>query len=136
MTNSINEIPNAKVMFVIGSNATEAHPVIGTKMKQALANGAKLIVVDPRCIELAECSDVWLRLRPGTDIALINGIMNIILAKGWEDREFIEQRTEEFEKFRENLLKYTPDVANILAASSSCSTGTPVTLLTTSGVYF
>ena len=119
MTNSINEIPNSKVMFVIGCNATEAHPIIGTKMMQALANGAKLIVADPRCIELAECSDLWMRLRPGTDIALINGIMNIILANGWEDRVFIEERTEDFEKLRENLQKYTPDVVSKI-------TGVPV----------
>lgn len=119
MTNSINEIPYSKVMFVIGSNTTEAHPVIGTKMKQALANGAKLIVADPRCIELAECADVWLRLRPGTDIALVNGIMNIILAEGWEDRPFIEERTEEFEKFRETIQKYPPEVVSKI-------TGVPV----------
>ena len=119
MTNSINEIPNTKVMFVIGSNTTEAHPVIGTKMKQALANGAKLIVVDPRETQLAECSDLWLRLRPGTDIALINGIMNIILANGWEDREFIEKRTEGYEKFRETIKNYPPEVASQI-------TGVPV----------
>ena len=119
MTNSINEIPDTKVMFVIGSNATEAHPVIGTKMKQALAKGAKLIVVDPRSTDLAEHSDVWLRLRPGTDIALINGIMNIILANGWEDKEFIEERTEGFEKVREAVQKYTPEVVSQL-------TGVPV----------
>lgn len=112
MTNSINEIPNAEVMFVIGSNATEAHPVIGTKMKQALAKGAKLIVADPRCIDLAERSDVWLRLRPGTDIALINGIMNIILANGWENKAFIEERTEGFEKLREAVQAYTPEVVS------------------------
>ncbi len=112
MTNSINEIPDTKVMFVIGSNATEAHPVIGTKMKQALAKGAKLIVVDPRYIDLAERSDVWLRLRPGTDIALINGIMNIIIANGWEDRAFIEARTEGYEKVKETVQKYTPEVVS------------------------
>ncbi len=109
MTNSINEIPNAEVMFVIGSNTTEAHPVIGTKMRQALAKGAKLIVIDPRCIDLAEQADVWLRLRPGTDIALVNGIMHIILAKGWEDRKFIAERTEGFEKLKETVEKYTPE---------------------------
>ncbi len=99
-------------MFVIGSNPTEAHPVIGTKMKQALAKGAKLIVADPRRIDLADHSDVWLRLRPGTDIALINGIMNIILANGWEDKAFIEERTEGFEKVREAVQKYTPEVVS------------------------
>lgn len=112
MTNSINEIPNAQVMFVIGSNTTEAHPVIGTKMKQALARGAKLIVVDPRRIELAEDAHIWMRIRPGTDIALINGIMNIILTKGWEDKNFIEERTEGYEQFKENLKKFAPEVVS------------------------
>lgn len=88
-------------------------------MLQALANGAKLIVVDPREIELAERSDLWLRLRPGTDIALINGIMNIILANGWEDRKFIEERTEGYEKFRETIKKYPPEVVSEI-------TGVPV----------
>lgn len=112
MTNSINEIPNAEVMFVIGSNTTEAHPVIGTKMKQALARGAKLIVADPRRIELADKADVWMQLRPGTDIALINGIMNIILEKGWADRKFIEERTEGYEAFVENLKKFPPEAVS------------------------
>jgi len=119
MTNSINEIPNTKAMFVIGSNPTEAHPVIGTKMKQALAKGSKLIVVDPRYTNIAESADVWLRLRSGTDIALINGIMNIILAKGWEDREFIEARTEGFEETRKTIEKYTPELVSQI-------TGVPV----------
>ena len=119
MTNSINEIPDSKVLFVVGSNATEAHPIIGAKMKQALARGAKLVVVDPRKIELAEKADLWLRLRPGTDIPLINGIMNIILANGWEDKEFIAERTEEFEKFKENLQKFPPEVVSKI-------TGVPV----------
>lgn len=112
MTNSINEIPNAQVMFVIGSNTTEAHPVIGTKMKQALARGAKLIVVDPRRIELAEKADIWMRLQPGTDIALINGILNIILEKGWADKKFIEERTEGFEALVENLKKFPPEAVS------------------------
>jgi len=119
MTNSINEIPNTKVMFVIGTNTTEAHPVIGTKMKQALAKGAKLIVVDPRETQLAEYSDIWLRLRPGTDIALINGIMNIILANGWENRAFIEERTEGYELFLETIKKYPPELVSEI-------TGVPV----------
>lgn len=143
MTNSINEIPNTKLMFVIGSNTTEAHPVIGTKMKQALANGAKLIVVDPRETQLAEVSDLWLRLRPGTDIALLNGIMNIILANGWEDRTFIEERTEGYEKFRETIEKYPPEVASqitgvpvdqLIEAARMYATTTPAQIFYTLGI--
>ncbi len=122
MTNSINEIPNAEVMFVIGSNTTEAHPIIGTKMKQALARGAKLIVADPREIELARDAHIWMRLKPGTDIALINGIMNIIVENGWEDRAFIEERTEGYQELRENLKKFPPEEVSKI-------TGVPVELM-------
>ena len=118
MTNSINEIPNSQVMLIVGSNTTEAHPIIGAKMKQAMARGCKSIVIDPRRIELAEKADLWLRIRPGTDIALINGIMNIILENGWEDRKFIAERTEEFAKFAENVKKYPPEVVSKITGIS------------------
>lgn len=88
MTNSINEIPFDKVMFVIGANPPEAHPVIGAKMRQALKRDAKLIVADPRKTELAEKAQAWMRLKPGTDIALINGLMHIILQAGWHNKEY------------------------------------------------
>ncbi len=119
MTNSINEIPDSKVLFIIGSNPTEAHPIIGTKMKQAVARGAKVVAVDPRRTEMADVADVWLRLRPGTDIALINGIMNIILANGWEDKKFIAERTEGFDQLRAQVAKFPPEVVSKI-------TGVPV----------
>ena len=92
MTNSIGEIVDTDCMFVIGSNTTENHPVIGAKMKQALKKGAKLIVADPRRIELAEYADVFLQLKPGTNIALLNGMMNVIIEKGLYDEKYIEER--------------------------------------------
>ena len=98
MTNSIGEIPDSKVIFLIGGNPTEAHPVIGAKMRQALRNGAKLIVADPRRIKLASEADIFMQLRPGTDIALINGMMHIILNAGWHDQEFIDAHTTDFGK--------------------------------------
>lgn len=109
MTNSINEIPQSKVLFVIGANPTEAHPVIGAKMRQALRNGAKLVVADPRKTELAGKAHVWLRLKPGTDIALINGLMHIILKSSWQDKQFIEECTSGFEKVAEVVEKYNPE---------------------------
>lgn len=109
MTNSINEIPQSKVLFVIGANPTEAHPVIGAKMRQALRNGATLIVVDPRKTELAGKAHVWLRLKPGTDIALINGLMHIIIKSGWQDKTFIEACTSGYEQVAETVEKYTPE---------------------------
>lgn len=111
MTNSIQEILDTDAMFVIGSNTTENHPVIGSIMKQALKRGAKLIVADPRRIELAEYADVFLQLKPGTNIALLNGMMNVIIEKGLYDKEYIETRTENFEQLVELVKEYTPERA-------------------------
>ncbi len=109
MTNSIEEILDADAIFVIGSNTTENHPVIGTFMKRAVKNGAKLIVADPRRIELAEYADVFLQIKPGTNIALLNGMMNVIINNDLHDKKFIEERTENFEEFKEVIMDYTPD---------------------------
>ncbi len=110
MTNSINEIVNNDVLFVIGSNTTETHPIIGLKMKKAFRRGAKLIVADPRRIPLVSFADIWLRQRPGTDVALLNSIMHVILKESLEDSEFIKNHTEGFEAFRSSLAEFTPDM--------------------------
>ena len=109
MTNSVNEILDEDLLFVIGSNTTEAHPVIGIKMKQAVRRGTKLIVVDPRRTELAGMADLWLPLRSGTDIALINGLMHIIVKEGWQDEAYIKERCEGYEALRETIERYTPE---------------------------
>jgi formate dehydrogenase alpha subunit len=114
MTNSVNEILDAELLFVIGSNTTEAHPIIGNKMKQAVRNGTKLIVVDPRTTELAAMADLHLRLRSGSDAALINGMMHNILREGWEDRAYIEARTDGFEAVQELVKNYTPEVVSAI----------------------
>jgi formate dehydrogenase alpha subunit len=107
MTNSIAEIEDAKCIFIIGSNTTEAHPLIGSRIFKAKAKGAKIIVADPRKIHLARYADIYVRHHLGTDVALINGIMNVILKEGWYDRKFIEERTEGFKEFRKVVEKYT-----------------------------
>ena len=112
MTNSIGDIVGNDVLFIIGSNATEAHPIIGNKMKQAHLRGAKLIVVDPRRTELAEHAHLWLQLRPGTDNALVNGMMHTIISNGWHDKEFIETRTEGFDALWETVKDYPAEVAS------------------------
>ncbi|MBN1834746.1 MAG: formate dehydrogenase subunit alpha [Spirochaetales bacterium] len=110
MTNSITEFRFADCFFVTGSNTTEAHPIIALEIKAAVEkNGAKLIVADPREIDLVRFATLWLRHRSGTDVALFNGIMHVILAEGLEDREFIEKRTEDFEKLKAVLADYTPE---------------------------
>jgi len=111
MTNAIEDITTqAKAIFVIGSNTTEQHPVIGMRIRQAVRQrGAVLIVADPRRIALTDFAVLHLRHKPGTDVALVNGLMNIILANNWEDQPFIETRTEGFEEFKAFIEQYTPD---------------------------
>jgi formate dehydrogenase alpha subunit len=109
MTNSIAEIENSKCIFIIGSNTTEAHPLIGSRILKAKENGAKLIVVDPRRIQLSFYADIFVRHQLGTDVALINGILNVILKEGWYDRKFVEERTEGFKEFQKVVEKYTPE---------------------------
>lgn len=111
MTNSIEEILYNETIFIIGSNTTENHPVIGTFVKRAIKKGAKLIVADPRRIELADYADVFLQIKPGTNIALINGMMNVIIENKLYDREFIEKNTENFEELKEVVKSYTPEIA-------------------------
>ncbi len=121
MTNSMKDVANqAAAMLIIGSNTTEQHPVFGTMIRQAvLRRGVKLVVADPRRIDMIEFATLHLRHKPGTDIALINGLMNIILKKGWEDEGFIEERTEGFKEFKSVVDGYTPD-------KSAAITGVPV----------
>jgi formate dehydrogenase alpha subunit len=110
-TNSFDQIEDADVLFVIGSNTTEAHPIVSLKMIKAASKGAKIIVADPRKIELVGLATVWLNLKPGTNIALLNGMMNVILREGLEDRDFIAGRTEGFEKMQKVVMEYPPDRA-------------------------
>src|SRR5512136_43501 len=101
MSNSMRDVANqAAAMFIIGSNTTEQHPVFGTMIRQAvLRRGVKLVVADPRRIDMVDFATLHLRHKPGTDIALLNGLMNIILENGWEDQSFIRERTEGFDEF-------------------------------------
>ncbi len=112
MTNSMKELRYAECIFVTGSNTTEAHPIIALDIKAAVKrNGAKLIVADPRKIDLVRFATLWLRHKSGTDVALFNGIMHVILSEGLEDREFIKQRTENFDEFYNTIRQYTPERA-------------------------
>ena len=111
MTNPMKDVyENANSIFVIGSNTTGQHPVFGAKMRQAvLQRAVKLVVADPRKIKLCEFATLHLQHKPGTDIALVNGLMHIIFEKGYENKQFIQARTENFDAFMENLKSYPPD---------------------------
>jgi formate dehydrogenase alpha subunit len=114
MTNSIRDIAQeSRCIFVIGSNTTEQHPVLGTKLRWAKwQRGAKLIVADPRRIDLADYADLHLCHKPGTDLALLNGLMHVIVREGWHDQAFIAERTEGFEELKRVVEKYTPQVVS------------------------
>lgn len=112
MTNSVNEVFKTDLMFVIGSNTTEAHPIIGNKMQQAHRKGKKLIVVDPRKTELAREADLHISLKSGTDAALINGIMHIIIEEELYAKEYVESKVERFEEVKELVSKYNPELVS------------------------
>jgi formate dehydrogenase alpha subunit len=112
MTNSIGEIVGNDVLFIIGSNATEAHPIIGNKMKQAAARGAKLIVIDPRRTELADHAYMWLQIRPGTDNAFVNGVLHTIITNGWHDQAYIDERCEGWDDLWDTVKDYPAERAS------------------------
>ena len=111
MSNTMADIAeNAQAVLVIGSNTTEQHPVFGTMLRQAvLKRGMRLVVADPRAIDLTEFAALHLSQKPGTDVALINGLMHIIVMNGWQDKAFINERTENFESLDKVLEQYPPE---------------------------
>jgi len=109
MTNSMAEFEDSACIFVIGSNTTACHPLIAKRIYRAKEKGAKLIVADPRTIQLSRFADVAVTQRLGSDVALLNGMMHIILKNGWHDKAYVEERTEEFDAFKAVVENYTPD---------------------------
>ncbi|MCL5038118.1 MAG: formate dehydrogenase subunit alpha [Chloroflexi bacterium] len=112
MTNSIPDIAESDIIFIIGSNPGENHPLVASRIIQAVRErGAGIILADPRGIDLMPFVNVHMAQRPGTDVALINAMMHVILEEGLEDREFINSRTEGIEALEEKLKEYTPERA-------------------------
>jgi len=111
MTNSVAEIKDCRVLFVIGSNPTEAHPIVGLEMKKALRRGAKLIVCHPRKTWIAKRADIHTQHRPGSDNMLINALMNYVVKEGLYNKEFVKKRCENFDAFVDNLKLYSVENA-------------------------
>jgi formate dehydrogenase alpha subunit len=110
MTNSIEEIEFTDVILATGTNTTENHPVISSRVKRAVRqHGAKLIVIDPREIGLVKYANIWLRHKPGTDVAVLNGLMNVIISEDFYAKEYVETRTEDFDALKKIVEKYTPE---------------------------
>jgi len=143
MTNSIDEISDSTCIFAIGTNTTEAHPIIGLEMIEAVRRGGKLIVANPREIDLVRYADLWLRHSPGTDVALLMGMMRVIVDEGLADSAFINERCEGFEAFTESLkdfdLGFVEQVtrvprAKIVEAARMLATNGPAAIFYSMGI--
>lgn len=108
-TNPADDIERSDVLLLAGTNATEAHPVIGARIKQQVLRGARLIVVDPRRTELADLADVHLQGRPGSNVAVFNGLARLLLEEDWADRSFLAERADGLAELRERVAAYTPE---------------------------
>ena len=110
MTNSIREVSESAGFFIIGSNTTDNHPVLGSMIKNEVVNNKKkLIVADPRRIELAKYADYYFQIKPGTNIAILNGFMHVLIKEGLYDKDYVATRCEGFDELAKVLEKYTPE---------------------------
>ncbi len=143
MTNSIEEVSGAACILAIGTNTTATHPVIGLKIKKAVRDGAKLIVANPREIDLCRIAHVWLRHRPGSDVALLMGMMRVIVEEGLADSSFIEERCENFDAFKRSVEPFDLDFVErittvpreqVAEAARLYATKRPATILYAMGI--
>jgi len=143
MTNSISEVGDARCILAIGTNTTAAHPVIGFEIGKAVRKGAKLIVANPREIDLVGSAELWLQHSPGTDVALLMGMMRVIVDEGLLDSAFVEERCENFDVFKESLASFDLDSVEritgvpknkVAEAARIYATNKPSTLLYAMGI--
>jgi formate dehydrogenase alpha subunit len=144
MTNPIADIEEAQVLLVTGTNTTENHPVLSSYVKRAVKHkGAKLIVVDPRRIPLVRHAALWLRPKPGTDVAWVNGMLHVILRERLANEGFVRSRTTGFEAMAEAVQKYTPEhveqitgipAADLVAAARLYASVPAASILYTMGI--
>jgi formate dehydrogenase major subunit len=143
MTNSIDELEELSTALIIGSNTTEAHPVIAAHLKRAANHGAEFIVADPRYTGIAQFAKLYLPLKVGTDVALLNGMMNVIINEGLDDKAFIEKCTEDYEILKQKVMEYPPERASeitglpkedIIKAARMLASGRPASLIYTLGI--
>ncbi len=118
MTNSFADFAKAKMFFVIGSNMTEAHPVASTFLKNAVRNGAKLIVSDPRRTKLTEFADVHVPIKVGSDVAYLNGLMHVLITENLYDQKYVESWCTGFEALKDKVMEYPPERAAAIAGIS------------------
>jgi len=114
-SHSFDDFDRADCFLLAGSNPTEAHPVVGARIKQRVIHGAGLVVVDPRRIELTEYADVHLQGRPGSNVAVFNGLAHVLLEEGYADEEFVRERVDGLDELRAVLREYTPEAVEEIA---------------------
>lgn len=119
VSNIFADVLQAQVALVIGANPVENHPVAATFIKQAAKKGTTLIVIDPRYVDLARHADYFIQFKPGTDVALLNGFLNVIIQEGLVNEKFVRERTEGFEKLQETVAAYTPELVEKLTGVSA-----------------
>jgi predicted molibdopterin-dependent oxidoreductase YjgC len=135
MTNGMEEVLQSKVVLLIGSNPTANHPVFASLLKQAVKHrGTKLIVCDPRRIDMVDFADIWLQQRNGSDVALLSGLQHIILREGWEAADYLRERTEGFDEYRKSLEFFTPEKVAELTGVEVADLEAAARLYATSGV--
>jgi formate dehydrogenase alpha subunit len=144
MTNPIEDLLKSKVILITGTNTTENHPIIGNYIVEAVTkHGAKLIVVDPRKIKLVDICRLWLRPRIGTNVAWINGLMNVIIKENLQAQTYIDERTSGYEQLKECVAKYTPDYVSrisgipeedLISAARVYAKGNPASILYAMGI--
>ncbi len=143
MTNSINEIRDAQCILAIGTNTTVAHPVIALEIKRAVRNGSRLIVANPRRIELCNYADIFLQHAPGSDVALLMGMMKVIHDEGLHDMTFIKERCENYEEFEKSLdnfgINFVSEITGVPAekiteAARVYAQNNPATILYSMGI--
>ena len=108
-TNSFDDVEQARTIFIVGANPTENHPIVGDRIRQAVRRGAKLIVIDPRRIELADCACLHVQLHPGSNVPLLNALAHVIVAEDLYDVDFVRDRLDEWEEFKRFIVDYSPE---------------------------
>ena len=142
-TNSIKDMEDAKCILAIGTNTTEAHPIIGMNIRKAVRQGTRLIVANPMEIGLVRDADLWIQHRPGTDVVLLMGMMKIIVDEGLLDSSFIEERCENYDFFKDSLKNYPLNFVEtitgvpgerIAEAARMYALGSPASIIYTMGI--
>ena len=111
MSNGIHEIDNTDLLFIFGYNGADSHPIVAKRIIRAKEKGAKIIVTDPRVTESARIADLWLPIKNGTNMVLVNAFANVLINEGIYDKDYVEKYVEGFDEYRELVQKYTPEYA-------------------------